>query len=127
MSTSREALLPYPQRSYRTKDYLYVINFKPDRWPGGNPYNITQDSAPDSEALEHNTFITHSDMDDGPTKAFLVLNRNHPSYSDYYHMAYDKRTREEIYDLKKDPNQMRNVAGQTMYAPIQLAWKDPGI
>ena len=119
VSTSRDGRLPYPQRSIRTKDWLYVINFKPDRWPGGNPWNITPESAPGQEELEHDTFITHSDMDGGPTKAFLVLNRNHPNWSDYYHLAFDKRPREELYDLRIDPHQMKNVAGQKEYADIR--------
>ncbi len=119
VSTSRDGLLPYPQRSYRTEDYLYIINFKPDRWPIGNPYNITSENAPDAEALELDTYITYSDMDGGPTKAFLVLNRNHSEYSRYYHMAFDKRPREELYDLKKDPDQVRNVVGEKQYQSIQ--------
>ncbi len=119
VSTSRDGLLPYPQRSYRTEDYLYIINFKPERWPGGNPYNLSEGSSPDAETLEHNTFITHSDMDGGPTKAFLVLNRDDQTYSDFYHMAFDKRPREELYDLKKDPHQMTNVAGEQEYANVQ--------
>lgn len=124
VSTSRDERLPYPQRSIRTKDWLYLINFKPDRWPGGNPYNITPESAPSQDVLEHDTFITHNDMDGGPTKAFLVLNRNHPNYSDFYHLAFDKRPREELYDLRKDPHQMTNVAGQTNYAQIQAELED---
>jgi uncharacterized sulfatase len=27
----------YPSRAIRTEQYLYVKNFKPDRWPAGNP------------------------------------------------------------------------------------------
>lgn len=119
VSPARDGRLPYPQRSIRTKDWLYVINFTPDRWPGGNPWNITPESAPDQGTLEHDTFITHNDMDGGPTKAFLVLNRDHPNWSDFYHMAFDKRPREELYDLRNDPHQMKNVAGQTEHAQIQ--------
>lgn len=119
VSTAREGNLPYPQRAYHTEDFLYIINFKPDRWPGGSPYNITADSAPDQETLEHDTFITHNDMDGGPTKAFLVLNRDDPEYAKFYDMGFAKRPREELYDLRKDPNHMVNVAGQPEYAEIQ--------
>ena len=31
VSTARTDYLPYPQRALRTKDYPYIINFKPDR------------------------------------------------------------------------------------------------
>jgi arylsulfatase A-like enzyme len=32
---SREDSLPYPARALRTKNYLYIRNFAPDRWPLG--------------------------------------------------------------------------------------------
>ena len=35
--SSRPGYLPYPQRAIRTKDFQFVINFKPDRWPWGTP------------------------------------------------------------------------------------------
>lgn len=119
VSTAREGNLPYPQRSYRTDDYLYIVNFKPDRWPGGSPYNISQDAAPDQEALEGDTFITHPDMDGGPTKAFLVLNRNNPAFAPFYALAFAKRPMIELYDLRVDPNSLVNVAGRPKYKVIQ--------
>ncbi|MGC6498978.1 MAG: sulfatase [Henriciella sp.] len=119
VSTAREGNLPYPQRSLRTDDFLYIINFMPDRWPGGSPYNITETEAPDQETLEHDTFITHNDMDGGPTKAFVILNRNTDQYGDYYDLAFAKRPRIELYDLRDDPNSLNNLAGQEAYADIQ--------
>lgn len=119
VSTSRENLMPYPQRSYRNKEFLYIINFKPDRWPTGDPYNISPESAPTSEQLERDTFITYRDMDGSPTKAFLVLNREDSHYSKYYHLAFGKRPLEELYDLRNDPNQLHNLAGEMRYQYIQ--------
>ncbi len=29
--------MPYPHRSLRTQDFLYIRNFAPDRWPMGSP------------------------------------------------------------------------------------------
>ena len=119
VSPAREGQLPYPQRTIRTKDWLYIINFKPDRWPGGNPWNLTPQSSPSQSQLEHDTFITHPDMDGGPTKAFLVLKRSDSKYSKFYDIAFQKRPREELYDLRNDPQQLRNVAGQPQYEAIQ--------
>ncbi|MEO0550788.1 MAG: sulfatase [Pseudomonadota bacterium] len=124
VSTAREGNLPYPQRSYRTDDYLYIINFKPDRWPGGSPYNITETEAPDQDTLEHDTFITHNDMDGGPTKAFLILNRNKDAYDEYYDLAFAKRPEFELYDLRTDPNSLINLAGQAAYQEIQAELHD---
>jgi uncharacterized sulfatase len=33
----RDDHLGYPMRSIRTDDYLYIRNFRPERWPHGNP------------------------------------------------------------------------------------------
>ena len=35
--SARAGSLPYPSRAIRTKDYLYIRNFKPDRWPMMTP------------------------------------------------------------------------------------------
>ncbi|MHC4995985.1 MAG: sulfatase family protein, partial [Planctomycetota bacterium] len=33
----REGGLGYPGRAIRTRDYLYIRNYEPDRWPAGDP------------------------------------------------------------------------------------------
>ena len=33
----RRGDLGYPSRAVRTKEFLYIRNFRPDRWPAGNP------------------------------------------------------------------------------------------
>ena len=40
--TARDGNLPYPMRAIRTPEYLYIRNFKPERWPMGAPYNLTR-------------------------------------------------------------------------------------
>lgn len=44
--TARPGYLPYPQRSIRTKDFQFIINFKPDRWPLGDPYRLDGKNEP---------------------------------------------------------------------------------
>ncbi len=113
----REGNLPYPQRAIRTDDFLYVRNFKPDRWPEGAPFKITDDSAPPRQQLENNTFVTFGDLDASPTKAWLIENRK--KAKKYYDWAFAKRPEEELYDLTKDPDQVRNVAGEKVYADVK--------
>jgi len=115
---ARTGNLPYPQRALRTKDYLYIVNFKPGRWPMGNPYNIAE-KGPSSEELAGNTFVTFPDMDASPTKAFLVTHREDKKWKRYYDLAFGKRPREELYILAEDPDQVLNVAGDPKYAEIQ--------
>ncbi len=114
--TAREGFLPYPQRALRTKNFLYVRNFMPDRWPMGDPMKLTATSEPTAQELEENTYIAFGDMDASPTKAWLVAHRNDPKWRQFYEFAFGKRPAEELYDLRKDPEQMKNLAADSAYA-----------
>lgn len=116
---ARDEYRPYPQRALRTKDYLYIINFEPDRWPLGNPYLLDSADEPGAEALTEDTRITLRDMDAGPTKAWLVGHRHDPKWGSFYERAFGKRPREELYVLADDPYQVKNVAGEAQYAAVQ--------
>jgi hypothetical protein len=56
------------------------------------------------------------DDDAGPTKGWLVSQRNDPQWKPYFELAYARRPREELYDLKTDPYQVKNVAADPKYA-----------
>ncbi|MGK0188320.1 MAG: N-sulfoglucosamine sulfohydrolase [Verrucomicrobiales bacterium] len=114
VAKAREDNLPYPQRAIRTRDFLYVRNFKPERWPQGTPTGITSDSVPTKEKLTENTFATLADVDAGPTKAWMVEHRT--QIPEQYELAFGKRPAEELYDLKNDPDQVANVATDPAYA-----------
>ena len=113
---ANENNLPYPQRSLRTQDFLYIRNFKPERWPLGYPVDLSDTNTPTQEDLEANTYAAFADMDASPTKAWLVLHRNESQWKKFYEIAFAKRPGEELYDLRKDPNQMNNVAAEAAYA-----------
>lgn len=91
----------YPARAIRTDDFLYVRNFKPDRWPGGNPeYGLLN-------------------CDGSPTKQYLTnLPSNHDEYP-FYLLSFGKRPGEELYDMKADPDCVHNLAGSPMYAELK--------
>ena len=108
----------------RTKDFLYIRNFAPDRYPLGDPKNVTKDSQPSAQALENSTFVAFADMDAGPTKAWLVAHRNDPEWKWHYDYAFGKRPAEELYDLTKDPEQISNLAGNPEYAKALKAQGD---
>ena len=115
VAAAREGHLPYPQRAIRTHDFLYIINFKPDRWPLGDPLRLNDGPPPTPEQLTENTFVTLADEDSSPTKAWMVGNRNDPAWKAHFAWVYGKRPREELYDLKADPHQTRNLAGDAQY------------
>jgi hypothetical protein len=47
-----------------------------------------------------------------------VLHRADPKWKPYFDHAYGKRPREELFDLKKDPHAMTNVAADPQYAAV---------
>jgi N-sulfoglucosamine sulfohydrolase len=119
VAAARAGYLPYPQRAIRTHDFLYLINFKPDRWPLGDPGRLDGDRPPTAEELTENTFVTLMDEDAGPTKAWLVGMRQHPEWKHHFDWVYGPRPREELYDLRTDPHQTRNLAADPQHSAIR--------
>ena len=116
VENARDGNLPFPHRALRTKDYLYIRNFAPDRWPMGAPYAAADTELPRPGDLETNTRLAFPDMDAGPTKAWLIAHRNDPEWQWHYNYAFGKRPAEELYDLLKDPDQRNNLATNAAYA-----------
>lgn len=94
----------YPMRSIRTKKYMYIRNFKPDRWPAGAPQEILSDGTP---GPMHGAYY---DIDASPSLSYLTDNYDHPNVSKYFHMAVDKRPAEELYNILSDPGCLQNLA-----------------
>ncbi len=121
VAAAREENRPYPHRALRTAEFLYVRNFAPDRWPMGSPKFAGKADLPSPEALENNTFAAFADMDASPTKAWLVGQFGEPVWKWHYDYAFAKRPAEELYDLKSDPDQTRNLAGKSAHAAQKRA------
>ncbi len=119
VESAREGFVGYPQRSLRTKEYLYIINFKPERWPMGDPTRLDGTTPPSHTELVENTHVTLADMDSSPTKAWLVEHRGEPEWKRYFDYAFAIRPREELYIFASDPQQIKNVADDPQYATIR--------
>lgn len=119
VAMSREGYLPYPQRALRTPDFLYILNFEPDRWPMGDPLHMGMDKRPSMEALTERTFVTYADMDASPTKAWLFDHEADADWKWHHDVAFGRRPFVELYDLKRDKDQVRNVAESVEYATIR--------
>ncbi|MBM3852596.1 MAG: sulfatase [Verrucomicrobia bacterium] len=113
---AREGYLPYPMRAFRTKDFVFIRNFRPDRTPMGDAKKATDPELLASGALEDNTRLGYADMDASPTKAWLIAHRNDPQWKWHFEHAFGRRPGEELYDLRKDPDQVKNVAADPAYA-----------
>lgn len=97
----------YPCRAIRTKGFLYIRNYRPDRWPAGTA-DYLKASMPNG---------WYADCDNGPTKRYMVENRDKdPEHRRLYELSFGKRPAEELYDLSRDPHQMVNLAALAEYA-----------
>ena len=124
VATAREGNLPFPMRSLRTPEYTYIRNFASERWPMGSPKEVTVDKTPSAESLEENTRVAFADMDSSPTKAWLIAHRNDSQWKSFYEMAFGKRAPEELYDIRKDPDQMHNLATDPAFAQVKKQLSD---
>ena len=91
--------LGYPMRAMRTYDYLYIRNFEPDRGPAGVAEGYG-----------------YGEIDNSPTKSFVLENKDTEKYGRFFRISCANRPAEELYDLKKDPAQLNNVAAERAYA-----------
>ena len=51
----------------------------------------------------------------------MMEHRGEPGIKNLYELAFGKRPQEELYDLKNDPGQLANVAGDPRYAQARTA------
>jgi arylsulfatase A-like enzyme len=116
---ARPDFTPYPQRALRTLDHVLIVNFKPERWPLGNPYRLDGKDEPTFDEVAKTTFVTLPDDDAGPTKAWFVGARKSPEWSAQFDKFYGRRPMFELYDLRKDPDEMNNVAEDPAYATVR--------
>ncbi|MFM7128984.1 MAG: sulfatase, partial [bacterium] len=106
----------YPMRALRTHDFLLIHNFESGRWPMGDWLALEKprEEWPTFQQLSNNTHLTFGDCDAGPSKAWLVLNREKAGRE--FQLAFGKRPEFELYDLKNDPGQLQNVADKAEYS-----------
>ncbi|QDU60147.1 Sulfatase [Planctomycetes bacterium Pan216] len=104
-SSSRYDNLGYSQRALRSKDYLYIRNFTPERWPAGDPQKYEKDGklGPVDGG--------YHDIDACPTFTFMKEHRNDPEIARYFELAVAKRPPEELFDIRTDPECLHNLAG----------------
>jgi len=109
-SSSRYNNWTYPQRALLTPQFLYIYNFKPDRWPAGDPRTLRNDG---SLGPMHGAY---NDIDDGPTKELLSRGHDDQVLGRFLQLAVAKRPAEELFDIVNDPGCLTNFAANAAFA-----------
>mgnify|MGYP005840929061 CR=1 FL=1 len=95
----------YPVRGILKGDMLYLKNFKPERWPVGNP-----------ETGYLNT-------DGSPTKTYILDHRTDLEQYHYWKWNFGKRPAEELYNIAEDPDCLNNLADDPAYQALKTRLK----
>ena len=129
-SSSRWNNAGYPQRAIRGKDYLFVWNAEPERWPAGAPQRLKDGTVNDlfpmfgiDENGHHNSEWAFTDIDAGPSKSFVVENRENELYKSYFELATGKRPEFELYQVNMDPGCLNNLSGDPAFRQIEEEMK----
>jgi N-sulfoglucosamine sulfohydrolase len=91
----------YPIRGIVKNDMLYLRNYETDRWPTGNPET------------------GYLDCDAGATKTLILQERRDRGTSRSWDLGFGKRVGEELYDLKRDPDCVNNLATVRGYSTLK--------
>ena len=101
-NAARENNLGYPIRAIRTRRYLLVRNYEPDRWPAGDP-------------------PYYKDLNWGTHETSILYELEHaedPQVAPYFDLHTRKRPALELYDIRRDPGCLENLAGRGRYAKV---------
>jgi N-sulfoglucosamine sulfohydrolase len=91
----------YPIRGIIKNGFLYLKNYSPERWPAGNP-----------ETGYLNT-------DGSPTKSLILAMRRTGISTAYWKLCFGKISDEELYDLGKDPECLKNLVSDAGYNTLK--------
>lgn len=116
-SSSRYLNLAYPQRAMRTGEYLYIRNFRPDRWPAGAPRELDENEGLGS------TDDGYHDIDSCPSLTFIIENKSHPDYAKFFDWSVQMRPEIEIFDIKSDPACLHNLASTAGFKDTEIRLK----
>jgi uncharacterized sulfatase len=87
----------------------------------GDPHGLDDSSAeaPAYEDLAIHTQLAYADLDASPTKAWMIHHRNEEPYQKMFTIGFGKRPAHELYDVKRDPDHMHNLADLPEYREIR--------
>lgn len=112
--------LGYPARALRTADYLFVKNYNPNLYPIGDPVpkNAVNDKRSKVKGFK-NLYPGYHDIDESPSKTFMMEHRNDQNVKDLFTNAFERRAMEQLYDIKNDPDCINDLAKDPAYSEIK--------
>jgi len=114
-SSSRYNSLGYPQRCIRTDNFLFIKNFRPERWPAGPGQKFS--GKPGSRlGPEHGGY---HDIDACPSLDFMIAQQKDPKIAKYFHLAVNKRPKEQLFNIQKDPGCLKDLANDPDHLMIR--------
>tara|TARA_R110000850_G_scaffold108742_5_gene221251 strand:+ start:978 stop:2522 length:1545 start_codon:yes stop_codon:yes gene_type:complete len=100
VDAARKGALPYPMRSVRTGEYLYIRNFKPER------------------TLYGDVDGGYRDMDASLTKSFILDHAEDEAGEAFFKLHFEEQPGEVLYRVGDDPDSMENLSDNPEYASV---------
>ncbi|MEM9326677.1 MAG: sulfatase [Bacteroidota bacterium] len=122
-SSTRWKNLGYPQRAVRSETHLLIWNMKPERAPAGVPIMLDPESGEPNpmHGLQDGRYLpgtAYHDIDDCPTKTFMIEQHEHSEYGQYFDWSMAHRPEFEFYDIEEDPYCLQNLYETDGYQEI---------
>lgn len=106
----------YPIRAIRTHHYMYIQNLEPDRWPNGDPH------FPNPPYPGRGTVFMN--IDPSPTKSYLIDHSEQANVSLAFQLCLGKRLGEELYEMKTDRWQIKNLATDPDHTAVKMKLRE---
>ena len=105
----------YPARAIRTQTHLYIRNFRPERWPAGDPPPSEQVARPGDKNVAR-IVLGYEDIDDSPTKRVML--NGEEKWPHLFEIAFAKRPPEQLYDIQSDPHCLHDLSSSAAHASV---------
>jgi arylsulfatase A-like enzyme len=91
----------YPVRAIVKSNFIYAVNYEPERWPSGNPET------------------GYLDTDSSPTKTEMLNANRQGQHKDLWRLSFGKKGTEDLYQIDKDPYSMKNLSDDPAFASVK--------
>ncbi|TWT84302.1 Arylsulfatase [Planctomycetes bacterium CA13] len=95
--------LGFPRRALHSKDWTYIRNFEPNRYPAGHPETLIPG------------WGTYGDIDPSGIKTFFIENQGDTDVQRLFALGFGKVPPEELYDKRNGSDMTTNLAGDPRF------------